>query len=251
MLYFIKREERATNKGCIVLIFFRSFACSRARVSRTGQVLDTIFYVSYYQYWEKVNKELKVWPQYDLHYRLENPQHVIPVSKNPRITRVGMHILRENNAWEEIHPERLAEEAPEPYHGLTLQWMVGWPTDNFHAKPGNPAFRCGVDAPYREDSDWSHTVAVTESENSWYSYGVGRNAGIFRREFQWSSASGDMNLNTITYLKSITTESGFEVQVKDGHGSSLILKLRELPTTFQAIKALFDIWDYQTYMPHH
>ena len=108
-----------------------------------------------------------------------------------------------------------------------------------------------LDAPYRKDFDWNHTVIVTESENSWYSYGLGRNAGVFRREFQRSSASGTMNLNTITYLKPIETESDFEIQVKDGHGSSLILKLRQLPTTLQDMKALFDVWDYHIYSPCH
>ena len=211
--------------------------------------MDTILYVSYHQYWEKVNKELEAGCQYDLHYRLANPQSATPVSKKPS---VGMYRLRENNIWkEEEDLDRFAEEVPEPYHGLTLQWMVPYFRKDFYEKPGHSNFGCGLDAPYRKDFDWNHTVIVTESENSWYSYGLGRNAGVFRREFQRSSASGTMNLNTITYLKPIETESDFEIQVKDGHGSSLILKLRQLPTTLQDIKALFDVWDYHIYSPCH
>ena len=58
----------------------------------------------------------------------------------------------------------------------------GYFNKTFNEKPGEDSnFGCGLDAPYREDSDWDHTVIVTESENSWYSYGLGRNAGVFRR----------------------------------------------------------------------
>ena len=212
----------------------------------TGQALDTIFYVTYHQYWEKVNKELQVWCQYDLHYRLENFQYSTPVSN----TSVGMHRLRENNRWkEEDDFERYTEEDSEPYHGLTLQWIVPEFCPAFHAKPGQNNFRCGLDETYREDSDWESDVIVTESKNSWYSYGVGRTAGFLRREIQWSSV--DMTLTTITYIKAVKKESDFEVQIKDMHVFLLIVKLRQLPTTLQDIKALFDVWDYHTYMPRH
>ena len=212
----------------------------------TGQALDTILYVTYHQYWEKVNKELQVWCQYDLHYRLENFQYSTPVSN----TSVCMHRLKENNRWkEEDDLERFAEEVPEPYHGLSLQWIIPEFCPAFYAKPGHNNFRCGLDNPYREDSDWEHFVTVTESKNSWYSYGVGRTAGFLRREFQWASAN--MTLNTITYIKAVKKEADFEIQVKDMHGSSLIVKLRQLPTTLQDIKDLFDVWDYHTYMPRH
>ena len=76
-----------------------------------------------------------------------------------------------------------------------------------------------------------------------------RTVGFLRREMQWSSVSKNLTICSITYIKPTQTASGFEIELKDGHGSSVLLELQELPITQENIKTLFDVWDYHVYSP--
>ena len=205
--------------------------------------------MSYYINWETSDEELQTGCQVDLHQRLENPDYTNAVSKPRDPLAADLFCLQEDNAWKEFG-ENLEEHDKEPYHGLRLQWIVLSAETDFHVKPGQDCFGTGLDGFYGENAEWTDFVTVTESENAWYSYGMGsRTFGFLRREMQWSSVSKNLTLCSITYIKPTQTASGFEIELKDGHGSSVLLELQELPITQENIKTLFDVWDYHVYSP--